>query len=299
MEDTWFERICPSVRLAGSASYTAGWIEPMRVIYDHELVLFEDGEFLVEIEGKRFDCPAGSWLVVPPMRWHVTRFRGESGRRRWVHFSWLPDLEPAPVPFMTYEPGRPVAENSRPAPDWIPAEILHGTTPSPRRAATLHGRLEALEPGTGLRDRTLRRAAFLELLAELLFPERGGTAARGGQPLLSLASRVRRELETFALHAGPQDSIREALRRAGCGYEHASRLFRRAYGSTPIGFVHSFRLETARELLATTDLPIAECGSRAGIGNPSYFGRLFRRTFGLSPVEFRRQSKTTALQPEG
>ena len=150
-----------------------------------------------------------------------------------------------------------------------------------------------------MRDRTLRRAAFLELLAELLFPERGGTAARGGQPLLSLASRVRRELETFALHAGPQDSIREALRRAGCGYEHASRLFRRAYGSTPIGFVHSFRLETARELLATTDLPIAECGSRAGIGNPSYFGRLFRRTFGLSPVEFRRQSKTTALQPEG
>ena len=133
--DFWFDRICPSVRLAGSASHPVGWVEPRRVIYDHELVLFEAGTFSVEIEGERFDCPPGSWIVVPPMRWHATRLRGPSGRRRWVHFSWEPDLRPAPVPFMTYEPGRPVAANARPAPSWAPAGILRGAVPSPRRVA--------------------------------------------------------------------------------------------------------------------------------------------------------------------
>lgn len=286
--DFWFDRICPSVRLAGSAAHPVGWVEPRRVIYDHELVLFEEGTFSVEIEGERFDCPPGSWLVVPPMRWHATRLRGPSGRRRWVHFSWEPDLRPAPVPFMTYEPGRPVAANARPAPSWVPAEILRGAVPSSRRAIALHGRIEALEPGAAPRERALRRAALLELLAELILPVREETADRDRRSLPSVASRVRRELESFALHAGPTDSIREALRRAGCGYEHAARAFRRVYGSTPIGFVHSFRLETARELLATTELPVAECGARAGLPNPSYFGRLFRRTFGVSPAAFRR-----------
>ena len=286
--DFWFDRICPSVRLAGSADHPGGWIEPMRVIYDHELVLFEEGAFVVEIGGERFDCPAGSFLIVPPMRWHVTRLHSPRGRRRWVHFSWEPDLLPAPVPFMTYEPGRPVAANARPAPEWVPAGVLHGAVPSPHRAAAIHGRIETLEPGAGQRERAQRRGALLELLAELLFPERDASPARDGRPVPSVASRVRRELEAFALDAGPLDSIREALRRAGCGYEHAARAFRRAYGSTPIGFVHSFRLETARELLATTSLPIAECGARAGLPNPSYFGRLFRRTFGVSPMEFRR-----------
>ena len=285
--DDWFERICPSVRLAGSAAHPAGWVEPRRVIYDHELVLFEEGSFAVEIEGELFDCAPGSFLVVPPMRWHATRLRGASGRRRWVHFSWTPDLRPAPVPFMTYEPGRPVAANARPAPDWIPAGILHGPAPSPRRAVALHGRIEALESGAGMRERAMRRAALLELLAELLFPGRNDASARAAPDLPPVANRVRRELEAFALHAGPLDSIREALRRVGCGYEHAARAFRRTYGSTPIGFVHSFRLETARELLATTSLSVAECGARAGLPNPSYFGRLFRRTFGMSPQEFR------------
>lgn len=289
--DTWFDHICPSVRLAGSADHPGGWVEPMRVIYDHELVLFEEGAFVVEIEGERFDCPPGSFFVVPPMRWHVTRLHSPHGRRRWVHFSWMPDLGPAPVPFMTYEPGRPVASNARQAPDWVPAQILHGSVSSPHRAAAIHGRIEMLEPGSEPREHTLRRAALLELLAELLFPERGATPVRGEWPALSVASRVRRELEAFALHAGPLDSIREALRRACCGYEHAARAFRRAYGSTPIGFVHSFRLETARELLATTELPVAECAIRAGIRNPSYFGRLFRRTFGVSPMEFRRSAR--------
>lgn len=286
--NTWFERICPSVRLAGSAEHPEGWVEPMRVIYDHELVLFEEADFAVEIEGERIDCPPGSWMVVPPMRWHATRLHGASGRRRWVHFSWTPDLGPAPVPFMTYEPGSPVAGNARPAPAWIPTGILHGPVPSPNRAAALHGRIEALEPGAGPRERALRRAALLELLAELILPEREETAGRDGQSLPSVANRVRRELETFALHAGPTDSIRVALRRAGCGYEHAVRAFRRTFGLTPVGFVNSFRLETARELLASTDLPVAECGARSGIPNPSYFGRLFRRTFGVSPAAFRR-----------
>ena len=286
--DTWFDRICPSVRLAGSAAHPESWVEPMRVIYDHELVLFEEGDFVVEIDGERIDCPPGSWIVVPPMRWHVTRLRDMTGCRRWVHFSWLPDLEPAPVPFMTYEPGHPVAANARPAPAWIPPDILHGSVPSPRRAAALHGRIEALESGTGPRERALRRAALLELLAELVPAAGVGAAARSERILSPVADRVRRELEAFALHAGPLDSVRDALRRAGCGYEHAARAFRRVYGSTPVGFVHSFRLETARELLASTDLPVAECGARAGIPNPSYFGRLFRRTFGVSPAAFRR-----------
>ena len=143
--DFWFDQICPSVRLAGSAAHPVGWVEPRRVIYDHELVLFEEGTFSVEIEGERFDCPPGSWIVVPPMRWHATRLRGPSGRRRWVHFSWEPDLRPAPVPIMTYEPGRPVAANARPDSAGIGLAIARAVVQKH------HGTISAENTATGLK----------------------------------------------------------------------------------------------------------------------------------------------------
>ena len=45
----------------------------------------------------------------------------------------------------------------------------------------------------------------------------------------------------------------------------------------------------ARELLLDLDMPIGEVAAECGYDDPLYFSRVFRRTVGVSPSEYRRR----------
>ncbi len=74
------------------------------------------------------------------------------------------------------------------------------------------------------------------------------------------------------------------------GYEatHFSHLFAEVVGEPPLRYVRRLRLErAAHELVGDPDLAIATAATRAGYGSLEAFSRSFRRTFGVSPREFR------------
>jgi AraC-like DNA-binding protein len=66
-------------------------------------------------------------------------------------------------------------------------------------------------------------------------------------------------------------------------------MFRQAFGKTPMQFLQARRLRAACRLLATTNRPITSVGFDIGFESPGSFSWLFRREFGLSPRDFRRQ----------
>jgi transcriptional regulator GlxA family with amidase domain len=51
--------------------------------------------------------------------------------------------------------------------------------------------------------------------------------------------------------------------------------------------VHALRLEEAKQMLETTDLPIEAVANEAGYEDTSFFGRLFRRKTGLTAAHYR------------
>jgi AraC-like DNA-binding protein len=57
-------------------------------------------------------------------------------------------------------------------------------------------------------------------------------------------------------------------------------------GFAPIDLIKEFRLSHAAELLQTTNLSIAEVAFRSGFADASYFGKCFRKRYGLSPREY-------------
>lgn len=59
-------------------------------------------------------------------------------------------------------------------------------------------------------------------------------------------------------------------------------------GLSPIHFIHSIRLQKAKELLRQTDLTIAEVAYETGFNSPAYFTRLYVKTFGMTPSEYRK-----------
>lgn len=57
-------------------------------------------------------------------------------------------------------------------------------------------------------------------------------------------------------------------------------------GFAPVDLIKEFRLSHAVELLQTTNLSIAEVAFRSGFADSSYFGKCFRKRYGLSPREY-------------
>lgn len=68
-----------------------------------------------------------------------------------------------------------------------------------------------------------------------------------------------------------------------------SRLFRRQMGVSPQQYLMSVRMAKAKELLRTTDCPVGEVARLTGYDNPLYFSRLFCKTWGCPPREYRRK----------
>ncbi|WP_368514600.1 GlxA family transcriptional regulator [Rhizobium sp.] len=65
------------------------------------------------------------------------------------------------------------------------------------------------------------------------------------------------------------------------------RRFAKASGMTPLNYVHALRIEEAKQMLETTDLPVEAVANETGYEDASFFGRLFRRETGLTPARYR------------
>lgn len=55
-----------------------------------------------------------------------------------------------------------------------------------------------------------------------------------------------------------------------------------------MNYLTSIRMEKARKLLVSTDLPIAEVAERAGYGDYRVFTKVFKKSEGITPSQYRR-----------
>ena len=58
-------------------------------------------------------------------------------------------------------------------------------------------------------------------------------------------------------------------------------------GVSFIRYLNSYRLSIASRLLLSTSSAILDIAEDTGFDNLSYFNRLFRQTYGMTPTEFR------------
>ena len=84
-----------------------------------------------------------------------------------------------------------------------------------------------------------------------------------------------------------QLAVDDLARTAGLSRAHFSREFKRAFGESPHVYLLTRRLERAAALLTTTDRSVAEICFEVGLQSVGSFTTSFRRTYGMSPTEYR------------
>lgn len=84
-------------------------------------------------------------------------------------------------------------------------------------------------------------------------------------------------------------TLAELSKTAGISRYHFLRSFKHAYEKTPGQFLTHIRLKEASMRLKKSRQDISQVMVACGFENKSSFIRLFKRTFGVTPVEFRKQ----------
>ncbi len=69
---------------------------------------------------------------------------------------------------------------------------------------------------------------------------------------------------------------------------HFYTFFRKMTGQSPIEYMNNLRLTRAQSMLQTNQLTVQETAARVGFDNVSYFIRLFKAKFGMTPQAFAR-----------
>lgn len=91
---------------------------------------------------------------------------------------------------------------------------------------------------------------------------------------LHLTDKITREMLAELIHLMP-------------GY--LDRIFYRTYGIAPMRLLRDMRLKKAQKLPESADQPLRVISAQCGFADSAYFHRVFRKTAGVSPGEYRKQ----------
>lgn len=109
------------------------------------------------------------------------------------------------------------------------------------------------------------------------------------------ADSVVRACEAWlAVHFAEPEPVARAVRQAGIPERTLKRRFKAATGTSLMEHVQNLRIEEAKRLLETTQLPFDTIAADVGYENPGFCRSLFKRRTGLKPDQYRRLFQSIA-----
>lgn len=127
---------------------------------------------------------------------------------------------------------------------------------------------------------------LLTILVDIGFLEFRETTADSIQ-LFSLEALINRILT----HPSEIPDLTEASLAVGMSYYSFCRFFKRTTGVSYHAYCNQLRLQYAENYLIHSNKSIAEIAREIGIDTASYFTRMFKQRYGISPMQFRQQHK--------
>lgn len=93
----------------------------------------------------------------------------------------------------------------------------------------------------------------------------------------------------IAEHYHEQSPVASMVRLSGLAERSFKRRFQLATGMSPLEYVHTVRLEEAKQMLESGDESIEAISNEVGYQDAGFFSRLFRRSVNLTPAQYRKR----------
>ena len=179
-------------------------------------------------------------------------------------------------------------------PAWhvLRADTLPRLSPLPLTVALLGA--EVREHGLGAQTiiHGLFDAAFALLLREVV--AQLGRSGSGFSHALADA-RVRRAVELMHTDTARPWTLESLARAVGLSRTALAQKFRAALGDTPLNYLRLLRMQQAMRLLTESTRPLDAVATEVGYQDAFSFSKVFKRTVGVAPRDFRRQDMSLAF----
>jgi AraC family transcriptional regulator, transcriptional activator of pobA len=261
---------------------------------DHlEVVVFESGEMGYEVENSTCTVAKKDIIVVGDrLRHRCLRLRASQAEVRLVVLSFLPQTVHCGAPLgddiqylMPFSLKGPSVPN-----------VIPGKTGLSREILDLVERIRPELPGASERSRlAIRTYLKMILLALVNYCSEIGEAREVFDRQREAVGRLTPIFEHLQQHYDEPIRVNHAARLCAASSCCFMNLFKEVTGQSFVGYLNRYRVAKAQSLLAATNKAISEISLETGFCNQSYFGVVFRRVTGMTPLAYRLQNEGSAL----
>ena len=262
---------------------------------DHlEVVVFESGEMGYEFEDRTCMLFKDDILVAGDrIRHRAVRVGNSQREARSVVLSFLPNLVHSGgplgddvqylMPFRLLGPSFP--------------NVIPGDTGLAREIRDFIERIRSELASASERSRLAIKTYLKMVLLALVSYYSELNAAR--EAFLLQQSNLRRLAPLFdhvEQHYNEPIRVIDAARLCAMSDCYFMHLFKELTGQSFVAYLNCFRVARAQHLLVTTEKPLVEISLESGFCNQSYFGVIFRRLTGMTPLKYRLQNGRVPLR---
>lgn len=247
--------------------------------YEHthdyiEIFYLKSGVCNYSVNGNEFHLLSGELFIVPPGVSHCTRYEGTVNCERVVV-----SIDPALIPdsFIASHP-----------------DIMEDISRSSKIVLSKNGRInvdehiEMMLHENTVPDEFSSEMLVLQTLLLLLTFKRKGVfvyetlGAKSGIPY-----DIEQAMHHIAMNYAGVITLEETADAIGLSATYLSKKFKKVTGRSFIEYVNFIRLRQAAQMLLTTDDNITKISCDCGFNSSNYFKDCFKKTYKMSPREFR------------
>lgn len=289
--------LLPKVRMMGQIRYSEPWIHFSRCINEWVLYVIRDGNLYLQEDGIRYHLTGGDFFLLEPGLTHEG-YQKAPCDYYYAHFTH-PDMhrvtdDDQAMVLLAEKRRKSLISYNLDAND--PTDPI---TYLPKRfhltggefKTELHGAVECYD---SREEHYKRRTAallhsFLLQTAHAHLLSQSHAQGRRIRKSDVIAEQLLRYLnQNYAKHL----TSREIEELFEGNFDYMNRVFASLTGTPVFTYINILRINNAKQLIATTDLPFSEIAYLVGIEDRYYFSKLFRKMTGMSPTEYYKEVRS-------
>ena len=251
-----------------------------------ELIYLRDGELVCQVQDSFVTGSAGDLFVMTSPKFHRVTERS-SPRVAVESLFFHPELMQSPAAgdceskYLTRLQAQDASfQHIVPAASRLPEEI-----------AGLMGRIYRKLPAPTDRERVCVKTCVKMVLVLLMEHAASTQAPAAGSARERDADQFKPLFDTIEKHYRSPISSAEAAEVVKMSLSSFRWTFRRVTGQSFVPYLNHFRIAKAQQLLAESEIPIADIALEVGFCDQSYFGLVFRKSTSMTPRRYRQQAR--------